>query len=144
MSSKTSTGDDDDVFDPEKAALVDRVEAHLLDSIDEHGHGEQAEIQKSAAFSKLNNYRITNMRTPVTRSFAATLALLLIMSVNAAPANAVVYCKSVGVPKGCVVKPGVVLTPAPAVGVATTPAVGTPGVNTPTNKGGPVNRVGRR
>ena len=46
MSSKTSTGDDDDVFDPEKAALVDRVEAHLLDSIDEHGHGDQAEIQK--------------------------------------------------------------------------------------------------
>ncbi len=43
--------------------------------------------------------------------------------------------------------PGVGVTPgvgvgAPGVGVA--PGVGAPGVNTPTNVGGPVNRVGRR
>jgi hypothetical protein len=44
----------------------------------------------------------------------------------------VVYCKYVGVPKGCVVKPGVVLRPAPR-------AVGR-GVNL----GGPVNRRGVR
>ena len=40
----------------------------------------------------------------------------------------VVYCKYVGVPKGCVAAPGVVLRPAPR------------GVNL----GGPVNRIGVR
>jgi hypothetical protein len=45
---------------------------------------------------------------------------------------AVVYCKTVGVPKGCVARVGV---GAPGVGVR-------PG--TPMNRGGPVNRVGRR
>ena len=52
---------------------------------------------------------------------------------------AVVYCKTVGVPKGCVVRPiAVVATPVVGVG-----AVGVrPG--TPMNRGGPVNRVGRR
>jgi hypothetical protein len=64
---------------------------------------------------------------------------------------AVVYCKTVGVPKGCVVRPtapvaaAVVVTP--AVGVARV-GVGAPGVGvragTPMNRGGPVNRVGRR
>jgi hypothetical protein len=78
------------------------------------------------------------------RSSIAALALVLLVLVNAAPAGAVVYCKYVGVPKGCVAKPGVVLAPAPAVRAVTTPGVGAPGVNTPTNRGGPVNRVGRR
>lgn len=79
-----------------------------------------------------------------------TLALLAAaITIGASrPADAaVVYCKYVGVPKGCVVKPGVVLRPAPAAVVAT-PGVGAPGVGvragTPTNRGGPVNRVGRR
>ena len=64
---------------------------------------------------------------------------------------AVVYCKTVGVPKGCVVRP----TPVAAAAVVATPAVGVarvgvgaPGVGvrpgTPMNRGGPVNRVGRR
>ena len=63
---------------------------------------------------------------------------------------AVVYCKTVGVPKGCVVRP----TPVAAAVVATPVAgvarvgVGAPGVGvrpgTPMNRGGPVNRVGRR
>ena len=42
--------------------------------------------------------------------------------------------------------PGVGATPAPGVGVGA-PGVGAtpaPGVNTPANRGGPVNRVGRR
>jgi hypothetical protein len=42
--------------------------------------------------------------------------------------------------------PGVGVTPAPGVGVGA-PGVGVtpaPGVNTPANRGGPVNRVGRR
>ena len=48
------------------------------------------------------------------------------------PANAVVYCKTVGVPQGCVVRRG-----APVAR-----AVARPG--TPMNRGGPVNRIGRR
>jgi len=61
---------------------------------------------------------------------------------------AVVYCKTVGVPKGCVVRPtpvAVVATPVVGVGAV---GVGAPGVGvrpgTPMNRGGPVNRVGRR
>ena len=62
---------------------------------------------------------------------------------------AVVYCKTVGVPKGCVARPA----PVAAAAVATPVGVGTVGVGaagvgvrpgTPMNRGGPVNRVGRR
>lgn len=57
---------------------------------------------------------------------------------GAAPASAVVYCKTVGVPKGCVARPV-----APAARAVATPGVGVrPG--TPANRGGPVNRRGRR
>jgi len=63
---------------------------------------------------------------------------------------AVVYCKTVGVPKGCVARPTPVVRAAvvtPVVGVARV-GVGAPGVGvragTPMNRGGPVNRVGRR
>ena len=61
---------------------------------------------------------------------------------------AVVYCKTVGVPKGCVVRPtGVAVVATPVVGVGAV-GVGAPGVGvrpgTPMNRGGPVNRVGRR
>jgi hypothetical protein len=62
-------------------------------------------------------------------------------------ASAVVYCKYVGYPKGCIARAGVVLRPRPAVR-AVTPGVGAPGVGfrrgTPMNRGGPVNRLGRR
>jgi hypothetical protein len=54
------------------------------------------------------------------------------MAVHPTPANAVIYCKTVGVPQGCVVRG--------AAPVAR--AVVRPG--TPANRGGPVNRVGRR
>ena len=72
------------------------------------------------------------------------------------PTGAAVYCQYVGVPKGCVAKPGVVLRPAPGVGAAgvgVAPGVGVgapgvgvtaaPGLGGPANRGGPVNRVGR-
>lgn len=78
----------------------------------------------------------------------------------AAPASAEVYCKTVGVPKGCVMRPGVGapgvgVVPgagagAPGVGVAPGAGVGAPGVGvapgagTDVNRGGPVNRAGRR
>lgn len=82
---------------------------------------------------------------------------------------AVVYCKTAGVPQGCVMRPTPVAAAAvvtPAVGVARVgvgaPGVGVAGVGvgvrgvgvgargvgvrpgTPMNRGGPVNRVGRR
>ena len=81
--------------------------------------------------------------------------------VSLGPAQAaVVYCKTAGVPQGCVVRPTPVATAAvvtPAVGVARVGVtrvgvarvgVGVGGVGvrpgTPLNRGGPVNRVGRR
>ena len=65
---------------------------------------------------------------------------------------AVVYCKTAGVPQGCVVRTTPVAAAAvvtPAVGVARVGVgVGARGVGvrpgTPMNRGGPVNRVGRR
>lgn len=62
-------------------------------------------------------------------------------------ARAVVYCQYINYPVGCV-RPGVVLRPRPVARAVVTPGVGAPGVGvrpgTPMNRGGPVNRVGRR
>lgn len=74
------------------------------------------------------------------------------VSLGTSPAQAVVYCKTVGVPKGCVVRPDAAVVVAPgapvAAAVVATPGVGAPGVGvragTPMNRGGPVNRVGVR
>jgi len=82
---------------------------------------------------------------------AATALLTLVsfsLGTGAAEA-AVVYCKTVGVPKGCVVRPGVPVAVVATPGVAVAGVgVGAPGVGvrpgTPMNRGGPVNRVGRR
>jgi hypothetical protein len=81
----------------------------------------------------------------------ASLGLVALTGL-ASPAEAVVYCNGPGVPVGCVARPVAPVaraTPgvgAPGVGVA--PGVGAPGVGvrpgTPANRGGPVNRVGRR
>jgi hypothetical protein len=91
----------------------------------------------------------------------AALSAVAGLTLAASPAEAVVYCRTVGVPKGCVVRPApvvvrrapVVVRPAPVVvgaPVVAAPAaraVATPyrGVRrgTPANRGGPVNRVGR-
>jgi hypothetical protein len=76
--------------------------------------------------------------------FSIALSALLITGVVAAstePANAVVYCQYVAYPAGCIVRPGVVLRPRP-VGRAVAREAVRPG--TPMNRGGPVNRVGRR
>jgi hypothetical protein len=83
-----------------------------------------------------------------------TLALVAVligtggtMIATSSPAHAVVYCQYISYPANCIVRPGVVLRPRPAVR-AVTPGVGAPGVGvrpgTPANRGGPVNRVGRR
>jgi hypothetical protein len=72
------------------------------------------------------------------------------------PAHAVVYCKTVGVPKGCVVRPAAPAAraavyctrpgyPVGCVGGVGAPGVGAPGPGVaPANLGGPVNRVGVR
>ena len=87
------------------------------------------------------------------------LSLLAVPSLGVGSAEAaVVYCKTVGVPKGCVVRPAapVVVAPAPVVVAPVVVAprarvrvgVGAPGVRVAPgrvgNRGGPVNRVGRR
>ncbi len=78
--------------------------------------------------------------------YRAALALAAFSTLSIVPeaTNAVVYCKTVGVPKGCVARP---VAPVARRAVVT-PGVGAPGVGirpgTPMNRGGPVNRVGRR
>ncbi len=57
------------------------------------------------------------------------------VALNSGPAGAVVYCKYVGYPKGCVARPGVVLHPRPVARAAVRHNVGG-------NANGGVNRVG--
>jgi hypothetical protein len=65
----------------------------------------------------------------------------LVVSVAApSPSQAVVYCKTVGVPKGCVVRPGAPVVVAPGVGAPG--GVVAPGGGG--NARGPVNRRGVR
>jgi hypothetical protein len=74
-----------------------------------------------------------------------TLSALLIagfMAATTEPASAVIYCQYVDYPAGCTVRAGVVLRPRPVARAVATPGVGR--VGTPTNRGGPVDRVGRR
>jgi hypothetical protein len=67
--------------------------------------------------------------------------------ITSEPALAVVYCQYIDYPANCVVRPGVRLVARPAVRAGTV-GLGAPGVGvrpgTPTNRGGPVNRAGRR
>ena len=80
------------------------------------------------------------------------LAGAAMLTLGTSPAQAVVFCKTVGVPKGCVARPVGAMVAAPGAPVAAvavaTPGVGAPGVGvragTPMNRGGPVNRVGVR
>ena len=65
-------------------------------------------------------------------SVAGLTAIVAGTSLTPTPANAVVYCRTVGIPQGCVVR-----RVAPVAR-----AVARPG--TPMNRGGPVNRIGRR
>jgi hypothetical protein len=80
----------------------------------------------------------------------ALSALLMtgFVAASTEPANAVVYCQYVEYPAGCAVRAGVVLRPRPVARAVVTPGVGAPGVGvrpgTPMNRGGPVDRVGRR
>ena len=69
-----------------------------------------------------------------------TLSALLMaafMAITTEPASAVVYCQYVDYPVGCSVRAGVVLRPRPVARAAVTHG-------TAMNRGGPVDRVGRR
>jgi hypothetical protein len=94
-----------------------------------------------------------NLKISLSHAGPGLVALfaLAAVSLSAAPAEAVVYCKTIGVPQGCVARPGVpaVVVGAPVARAAVVaPGVGARGVGvrpgTPANRGGPVNRVGRR
>jgi hypothetical protein len=85
------------------------------------------------------------------KKLSIALSALLIagfVTASTEPAGAVVYCQYVAYPVGCVARPGVVLRPRPVARAVVTPDVGAAGVGvrpgTPMNRGGPVNRVGRR
>ena len=73
------------------------------------------------------------------RLFVAT-AIALSLGFTATPASAVIYCKTVGVPKGCVARPAAAVTPTAVVKPA---AVVAPGASAGNRNGG-VDRVGVR
>ncbi|WP_081851569.1 hypothetical protein [Bradyrhizobium sp. URHD0069] len=79
------------------------------------------------------------MKLPI--AFSALLLIAGFVTASTEQAGAVVYCQYVSYPAGCVARPGVVLRPRPVARAAAREAV-RPG--TPMNRGGPVDRVGRR
>jgi hypothetical protein len=87
---------------------------------------------------------VFEMREADMKLSIALSALLVagLMAASTEQASAVVYCQYVAYPVGCVVRPGVVLRPRPVARAVVTPGIGVRG--TPMNRGGPVNRVGRR
>ena len=75
--------------------------------------------------------------------YALTLGAVLIGGIGgltmttSGPAHAVVYCQYISYPANCVARPGVRLVARPVARGAVRPGV-------PGNRGGPVNRAGRR
>src|SRR5712671_929629 len=98
----------------------------------------------------MRSFRISDTEEAEMKVSIALSALLItgFVAASTEKASAVVYCQYIEYPAGCVVRPGVVLRPRPVARAVVTPGVGAPGVGvrpgTPMNRGGPVNRVGRR
>lgn len=91
------------------------------------------------------NMEGAGMKLSIALSSALLTAGLAAGFVTASTATAdavVVYCQYVDYPVGCIARPGVVLRPRPVARAVVTPGVGV--VRRPMNRGGPVNRVGRR
>jgi hypothetical protein len=80
----------------------------------------------------------TAMRLYVLSALAVT-TFVAMTAFHPTPANAVVYCSAAGVPQGCVARRGI----APRANVITTTGLGVRR-GTAFNRGGPVNRRGRR
>ena len=76
------------------------------------------------------------MKLPIALAATALLATGF-ATATPGPASAVIYCTYTGYPAGCIARPGVVLRARPVAGVGVRPG-------TPMNRGGPVNRAGRR
>jgi hypothetical protein len=92
---------------------------------------------------KASTMEDATMRLSIALSALLTTGLVAgFVAASTEKASAVVYCQYVAYPVGCVVRPGVVLRPRPVARAVVTPGVGVRG--TPMNRGGPVNRVGRR
>jgi len=70
-------------------------------------------------------------------ALAAALLTTGFVAASTEPASAIIYCSYVGYPVGCVARAGVVLRPRPVARGAVTHG-------TAVNRGGPVNRAGRR
>ena len=81
-------------------------------------------------------------------AFAAVASVGVLGATSKQAEAAVIYCTYIGYPAGCVARAGVVLRPRPVARAVATPGVGAPGIGvrpgTPANRGGPVNRRGRR
>ncbi|QDM19563.1 hypothetical protein FNL55_18970 [Tardiphaga sp. vice352] len=75
-------------------------------------------------------------------AFLTTVVVTGFVAASTVDAHAVVYCQYVAYPVGCIVRPGVVLGPRPVARAVVTPGVAVR--RTPMNRGGPVNRIGRR
>jgi hypothetical protein len=85
--------------------------------------------------SMLRGSKESAMNMKLSIAFSALLAAGFITT-STKPADAVVYCQYVSYPAGCVARPGVVLRARPVARAAV--------VGGSMNRGGPVNRVGRR
>ena len=83
--------------------------------------------------------RLSIKSTTVAGIAASALLGLAGLTLNPAPAEAVIYCTYVGYPAGCVARAGVVLRPRPVARAAVRGATAGPG-----NWNGGVNRVGVR
>ncbi|MCS3897403.1 hypothetical protein M2171_006536 [Bradyrhizobium japonicum USDA 38] len=79
--------------------------------------------------------RLSIKSATVTGIAASALLGLAGLTLNPAPANAVIYCTYVGYPAGCVARAGVVLRPRPVARSAVRHNVGG-------NANGGVNRIG--
>jgi hypothetical protein len=104
-------------------------------------------IVQPGKFGNLNkgNYTTEDAGMKLSIAISALLTTGLVAGFVAAStekASAVVYCQYVEYPVGCVAQAGVVLRPRPVARAVATPGVGARG--TPMNRGGPVNRAGRR
>jgi len=117
----------------------------------------------AAAFTAFTLYALAPASIGATQAEAAVVyckAVGVPKGCVVRPTRAVVYCTAVGVPKGCVVRPvtPVVVAPVVRAPVVVAPVVvaprvvvrgvGAPGVGVAPgqvgNRGGPVNRAGRR
>lgn len=91
---------------------------------------------------------LESMETEMKLAIVLSALAVGFVAASTEEARAVVYCQYINYPVGCVVRPGVVLRPRPVARAVVTPGVGARGVGvrpgTPMNRGGPVNRVGRR